>query len=79
MGAAEKLFYTDMGWGDKEMVVLVEAFMYAHARGAIAQLKDLDLERNQIGNEGMNSFSTALASGAMAKLTIPQPPTQQDR
>jgi hypothetical protein len=38
------------------------------ASGAMVMLKNLWLSANQIGDEGMKSFSTALASGAMAKL-----------
>eukprot|EP00966_Prymnesium_polylepis_P286920 6627293-Prymnesium_polylepis.1 len=68
MGAAENLYYTNMGWGDEEMVVLVKAFMYAHARGAMAKLEKLGLGGNQIDDEGMKSFSTALASGALPQL-----------
>eukprot|EP00966_Prymnesium_polylepis_P087341 2021476-Prymnesium_polylepis.1 len=34
----------------------------------MAKVEFLSLNGNQISNEGMASFSTALASGAMAKL-----------
>jgi len=32
----------------------------------MAQLKELGLSTNQIGDKGMEAFSTALVSGAMA-------------
>jgi Ran GTPase-activating protein (RanGAP) involved in mRNA processing and transport len=38
------------------------------ASGALPQLKELDLTRNQIGDEGLESFSAALVSGEIAKL-----------
>eukprot|EP00966_Prymnesium_polylepis_P028619 662996-Prymnesium_polylepis.1 len=60
MGAAEKLIYTDLVWGDEEAAALAKALTYAHVRGAIAKLTNLDLESNKIGDEGMKSFSTAL-------------------
>eukprot|EP00966_Prymnesium_polylepis_P270575 6250732-Prymnesium_polylepis.1 len=34
----------------------------------MAQLKELWLMQNQIGDKGMTAFSTALVSGAMANL-----------
>eukprot|EP00966_Prymnesium_polylepis_P041528 963996-Prymnesium_polylepis.1 len=46
----------------------MDSFSTALASGAMAQLTNLELQGNQIGDEGMASFSTALASGAMANL-----------
>ena len=36
--------------------------------GALATLTYLDLESNQLGDEGMKAFSTALSSGALPSL-----------
>ena len=38
------------------------------ASGSLGGLKELWLNYNQIGNEGMKAFSTAIASGALPKL-----------
>ena len=47
----------------------MKSFSKALVSGAImAQLNGLDLGGNQIGDEGMKSFSVALASGALAQL-----------
>eukprot|EP00966_Prymnesium_polylepis_P229769 5316394-Prymnesium_polylepis.1 len=46
----------------------MKSFSTALASGAMAQLKGLYLQKNQIGDEGMKAFSMALASGAMANL-----------
>eukprot|EP00966_Prymnesium_polylepis_P081688 1892354-Prymnesium_polylepis.1 len=47
----------------------MKAFSTALASsGAMAKLEKLLLFNNQIGDQGMQAFSTALASGAMANL-----------
>eukprot|EP00966_Prymnesium_polylepis_P077741 1801379-Prymnesium_polylepis.1 len=55
MGEATSLAYGGLGWGDEEMVLVAKVT----ASGAMAQLHQLWLGRNKIGDAGMESFSTA--------------------
>ena len=52
---------------------------YSLLSGAMAKLTYLGLSENQIGNEGMQALSSAIANGAMGLLTVspsllPSPP-----
>lgn len=38
------------------------------ASGALANLKELYLQRNKVGDEGMQAFASAIATGALANL-----------
>ena len=52
--------------GHKGMTAFSEAIRAIGVTGALANLEDLLLGFNQIGDEGMKSFSIAVASGALA-------------
>jgi hypothetical protein len=70
MTAVTALYYIGLGWGDDEMATLSAAFSYAHAKGALAQLEKLDLNRSQIGDAGVTALAKACAKGALACLTL---------
>ena len=48
----------------------VEGMLSEVRSGSLASLTVLNLGGNQIGDEGMKAFSSALSSGAMGKLTV---------
>jgi len=68
MTAATKLFYIQLDWGDEQVATLSAALAFAHARGALANLQVFNIARNQIGDTGLASFSSAIASGALTQL-----------
>ena len=63
VGAAERLFYGNLGWGDAEAAAL------ARALGAAAACRKLILGSNAIGDAGAAALAAALREGAAPKLT----------
>eukprot|EP00966_Prymnesium_polylepis_P320531 7376914-Prymnesium_polylepis.1 len=57
-----ELAYAQLGWGDAEVAQLCEVLPFC------GSLTNLRLYSNQIGDQGMGSFSTVLASGALPQL-----------
>ena len=69
----ETLDFAFNSLGDSDDIgvsLLCSSLATACGSGALPQLKELWLQGNQIGNEGMIAFAAAIGSGAMAKLTI---------
>eukprot|EP00966_Prymnesium_polylepis_P048847 1130514-Prymnesium_polylepis.1 len=58
-----ELAYTDLGWGDEEVVQLCEVLPFCQS------LNKLLLYNNAIGDAGMRVLSDMFARGAMAQLT----------
>jgi hypothetical protein len=54
----------DLGWGDEEARRLAAALEHAHSQGALKALEKLDLNWNEIGDEGMRHLGDALARSA---------------
>eukprot|EP00966_Prymnesium_polylepis_P156373 3612703-Prymnesium_polylepis.1 len=61
-----KLFFSGVGMSDGAFGGLLSSL----GKGALPQLMELSLGDNKIGDEGMKTFSMALASGAVAQLTV---------
>ena len=70
MRNATYMAYANLGWGDAEMQTLAGAFEFAHANGAIPNLKTLAMQQNAIGDAGVSALATALESGALALLKV---------
>ena len=65
MREASELTYAGLGWGVDEAQTLARAFAYAHTKGALAQVTNLYLNDNKIGNDGLTALADACASGAL--------------
>ncbi|EOD36225.1 hypothetical protein EMIHUDRAFT_122557 [Emiliania huxleyi CCMP1516] len=65
-GKAEGLRYRNLGWGDAEAIQISELL----ASGAAPKLWRLELNGNQIGDEGMKALADAIAGGAAPALRV---------
>ena len=63
-GKATVLNYRNLGWGDAEAAQLAEVL----ASGAAPRLEKLELDSNQIGDEGCKALAAALKEGAAPSL-----------
>ena len=68
MAVAMGLYYVGLGWGNEEMDTLSIALTFAHDKGAMANLKDLWLGGNQIGDAGVTALAQSCARGALPQL-----------
>ena len=64
LGEATQLYYSYLGWGDEEALLLAAALQ----TGAAVQLERLFLSSNDIGDAGLGAIIDALAHGASPKL-----------
>ena len=64
VGAAEDLNYMSLGWGDEEAKVV------AGALGTAAACRELELNDNRIGDEGMAALAASLRAGAAPQLAF---------
>ena len=65
---ANTLHYQSLGWHDAQGVALCEALRYAHAHGALQELKKLYLNSNQLGDEFVKLLVALLDKGGLANL-----------
>ena len=65
-GKAEVLGYDYLGWGDAEAIQISKLL----ASGAAPKLKELALQGNPIGDEGVKALAEAIAGGAAPALRV---------
>jgi Leucine-rich repeat (LRR) protein len=69
LSAAKELTYSGLGWGDEALATLLQALVFAEAQGALGNLEQLDLSRNQIGDLGITDFSRQFPIRSLCALT----------
>lgn len=64
--SVDQLTYSGLGWGDAGLV----SFSKVLGSGALANLKKLRLDKNNIGDAGVIALANGCATGGLAKLTL---------
>ena len=70
MGKVEALFYPELGWGDEDVAALAQALRFAHDKGSLANLEEINLYYNEVGDAGMTALSEAIDKGSLAALQL---------
>lgn len=65
---ATAIVYAGLGWGDAEAAIVAHAITHAHAHGAMADTRFINLSDNQFSSAGFSALAEALTVAPLASL-----------